>query len=1190
MSPMWGGSAPPDLFSPKSPGLPPHPTSQQPGFASSSWTTNGPRLTVLAPPPGSASPGQSLWSPVPFSRSTHESILGPSSFLDDDFFLPDNYGTDVTMREPTPTPGAGFPTAETADPLKRLRKTSLSAAWADVQGHAGLPFLSSSSSSSANANANGHHAPAFGSGLATYSAHAPPNSHPPSRKRKLSSSSVAGPLPWGIQLPLTRQRKLSSATIASLRERIEREAHVHAMRGSSFGPSLGSSDLDSPSSHTYRALSHSPPAAAAPPPPPALLRGGGEEEARSGGGVQFTDPSSFFEHVFDDPPHQPASAGPTATTFANGTVGGEAARHHHEASPSPEATAAIHPLLAGLPLVPPLRPLPRGSPAIFLTLVDAVPVYLCLCPLPNHDAGGEEGEHHQRASYGDPKSPGRPSAAPHSLQLGGSAVPQHVVPAPAARPAAKAAAVLSPPAAIVHRAPQPVDSVKSVRKPPPLSLSSLMTSSSPGPGPASLLSPTAAPLTPRRAPADLLLMRRADDSQYVNATALLRAGGVDTERERSMILSLERGRVRVRAPPGTPRNNAAATLEGTWIPLSRARALAATCALDVRLDAFLADALPQWFPQLPALPGAGAAAAGGGEDAAAGAAAAAAPLTTWVEEEEATIAPSTTLRPKLTSAAVKGAAGRRASLGSEARATSAAAAAAAVKPAGPKAGAMPRMGSGFPSTTSTTPNATAAARRPASTTTAPAPPARQPLRLASFPRPLKAAASLGEPVLVDSKGAVVGIAPSSEPATATVTAATISPAAAIARDQLKKRKLGQRPKVIGVPSAQSFFSEAHSRRAAAAASGQRAAGPKRGAMSGGRGGRAAAAAANGTQRADGGAVSATDVDATEDESSVASSSSSSSSSSETEHDGASSATETEDDEDEPAPTPKPSAPAAPAAAAVVPRVFQRAPAPLAPASSPPLPVAVIAAAVDDEATDSDSGTESEHEAAPAAAVVVAPIKVGPLVVGPFPVVQPQAVPAPVVGTKRSRATAATKARAAPKAAAASAAPKARKKAAPAAAPAAAAPPAPAKPPARSRARQPAARPAAARASTGDTTDDDDADDDEQPPAAPAPKKRRAAPAKPAVPTPPPAGPIPPVAANGVKRATAAAAPKKAAAATAKPAVPRTTKARAAVPTVPLPPPQPVAAVPRPAMPVPNGFGRGGGGGSSTESDSETESE
>ncbi|KAJ1923994.1 hypothetical protein IWQ60_005509 [Tieghemiomyces parasiticus] len=87
------------------------------------------------------------------------------------------------------------------------------------------------------------------------------------------------------------------------------------------------------------------------------------------------------------------------------------------------------------------------------------------------------------------------------------------------------------------------------------------------------------------------LLRRADTG-YVNAERLLGAGGVETDQERSIVLSLEVDRYRYPDP--------LSELYGSWIPLPRARALAATCSLHHKLGPFLNDNLQTYFPaQLP---------------------------------------------------------------------------------------------------------------------------------------------------------------------------------------------------------------------------------------------------------------------------------------------------------------------------------------------------------------------------------------------------------------------------------------------------------------------------------------------------------------------------------------------------------------------------------------------------------------
>jgi hypothetical protein len=83
------------------------------------------------------------------------------------------------------------------------------------------------------------------------------------------------------------------------------------------------------------------------------------------------------------------------------------------------------------------------------------------------------------------------------------------------------------------------------------------------------------------------IIRRLDTG-FVNGTTLLTAGGIDTERERSMILSFEMERIRV--------PNKGNRLWGTWIPLHRAQELAATCSIQNRLAGFLSDRLDTYFP------------------------------------------------------------------------------------------------------------------------------------------------------------------------------------------------------------------------------------------------------------------------------------------------------------------------------------------------------------------------------------------------------------------------------------------------------------------------------------------------------------------------------------------------------------------------------------------------------------------
>ncbi|RUS15464.1 hypothetical protein BC937DRAFT_92416 [Endogone sp. FLAS-F59071] len=86
---------------------------------------------------------------------------------------------------------------------------------------------------------------------------------------------------------------------------------------------------------------------------------------------------------------------------------------------------------------------------------------------------------------------------------------------------------------------------------------------------------------------DYRLMRRVDTG-YVNGTTLLMAGGIETESERSIVFSLEVGRMRVRKQ--------SSELFGTWIPLRRAMALATSCSLRHKLGPFLDEDLDTHFP------------------------------------------------------------------------------------------------------------------------------------------------------------------------------------------------------------------------------------------------------------------------------------------------------------------------------------------------------------------------------------------------------------------------------------------------------------------------------------------------------------------------------------------------------------------------------------------------------------------
>lgn len=85
------------------------------------------------------------------------------------------------------------------------------------------------------------------------------------------------------------------------------------------------------------------------------------------------------------------------------------------------------------------------------------------------------------------------------------------------------------------------------------------------------------------------IIRRVEDG-CVNATTLLVAGGLVSDRERSTVLSLEVIKSKIRKKMG---------LLGTWIPLKRARELSRTYLLEAKLAFFLSDGLPKVFAGVP---------------------------------------------------------------------------------------------------------------------------------------------------------------------------------------------------------------------------------------------------------------------------------------------------------------------------------------------------------------------------------------------------------------------------------------------------------------------------------------------------------------------------------------------------------------------------------------------------------------
>ena len=85
----------------------------------------------------------------------------------------------------------------------------------------------------------------------------------------------------------------------------------------------------------------------------------------------------------------------------------------------------------------------------------------------------------------------------------------------------------------------------------------------------------------------VVLLRRAD-SDLVNASTLLHAGGVATDQEQAIVLSLEQTQITMSSDQS---EDSVDPLKGVWIPLERARVVAKTCGLSKKISCFLNDSL-----------------------------------------------------------------------------------------------------------------------------------------------------------------------------------------------------------------------------------------------------------------------------------------------------------------------------------------------------------------------------------------------------------------------------------------------------------------------------------------------------------------------------------------------------------------------------------------------------------------------
>ncbi|KAL7748302.1 hypothetical protein RI367_006261 [Sorochytrium milnesiophthora] len=344
------------------------------------------------------------------------------------------------------------------------------------------------------------------------------------------------------------------------------------------------------------------------------------------------DPETFFNHLFDELP-QPSAPIPDRSSAATvlssasasldtGAAGADLAHCQPEAAKAsvPPDIPPAHPSLAALPLIYPTHAMP-GSLPVYMTTLDDIPVYVCelgtsmladddfdkdLVHLPSDSTHTPplstlRGRKTSRTAHGlvlsgtEPGSPLLATKPPRSprfpVDLGAAAAAaagskklptlrsSHLFESlaaprsdPAKSPRLKATAARGAIAEVDTTRPRPSDSVRSPR---PRRVSDAVEANT----------RHYSSKSPAEPPPSYILMRRAD-TQYVNATTLLEAGGITTEAERSIVLSLERGRIRIRG------RNAGATselsLDGTWY----------NWRLEQKwLSVFLSEDLPQYFPQ-----------------------------------------------------------------------------------------------------------------------------------------------------------------------------------------------------------------------------------------------------------------------------------------------------------------------------------------------------------------------------------------------------------------------------------------------------------------------------------------------------------------------------------------------------------------------------------------------------------------
>jgi hypothetical protein len=506
-------------------------------------------------------------------------MLG-NSLLSDDFFLPDEAAVNANTELLNPN----------SDPLiSRSRKSSLSAVWSDIAPGKAGPFGPSLQSSLSN-NIESKNESTLSENDKKY------HDIDWNRRRKTSNLSPANHM-WNDARHINQSRTNGGRSTNGL---VKSEVGI-AKRRKLSKEDVKPSDLPPLKSTKSNTESH-----------------------------EFSlpvDPTSFFASIFDEndassPTHAPDQSFKSSPTVCShpglklepstGLESRGSGSSNVVQNILSQLPLNVQDLLMEMPVIAPMKPIPKKSPPIILTLVDSIPVYLCIFTLSEESFLLDNLDDEDmvlktwlksplsgslplkaRERRGSRSKTAKSIATSENLHLSSSASPSSFLLKSSGIGFPNGSMKLSIGQVAHPGSPQKLDG-KLIR--------------GRGTGPSICLSPSKPPAISaedgvselkhiNRSSSIVYLMRRADASQYVNASSLLVAGGIEDEKERGIVLSLERGRVRVKCSPEYQEGQL--TLEGTWIPLSRARALAVTCALDTRLSFFLSEELPRTFPLLP---------------------------------------------------------------------------------------------------------------------------------------------------------------------------------------------------------------------------------------------------------------------------------------------------------------------------------------------------------------------------------------------------------------------------------------------------------------------------------------------------------------------------------------------------------------------------------------------------------------